>query len=351
MYQPEDLKNRYKGISNSSLGWFRLSPKYFRDKIDRKIEEPEQDYFDLGTKLHYYLLEPQKFEELYVYLDFPIPSNPKQKQFCEQFAKATKGNKKLSESEIAKDIYKSLYVVAKKSDTQITTAAMKIVTGSRQYIKYLQKADTYKDTINYVTRKFLDDARQSVLAHKKANELLISKELYSTANNIVGQDYIEANEVRIYWEHPTVNIFGEPAVCKSRIDRIIIDHTNKIVKLVDLKTSYNLKDFPNKFKQYKYHEQLTFYWMAIGYMFSKLYPDKKLSEYTKESYIVAIQTNPEKSNTLLPVECKVFRIEDHWLEEGFTSIEKTLLEMIWYFENDTWYYSKEYIEGDGSEII
>jgi hypothetical protein len=351
MYQPEDLKNRYKGISNSSLGWFRLSPKYFRDKIDRKIEEPEQDYFELGTKLHYYLLEPQKFEELYVYLDFPIPSSAKQKEFCELFAKAIKGKRDVSESEKANEIYKSLYVSDKKSDSKITSEAMKIVMGNRQYIKYLQKADTYKDTINYTTRKLLDDARQSVLGHKKANEILLAKEPYSTTNIVTNKDYIEANEATIYWEHPTVNIYGEPAVCKSRIDRLIIDHTNKIVKLVDLKTSYNLKEFPNKFKLYKYNEQLTFYWMAIGYMFNKLYPDKKLSEYTKESYIVAIQTNPEKSNTLLPVECKVFRIEDHWLEEGYVSIEKTLQEMVWYFENDTWYYSREYVEGDGSEII
>jgi len=347
MYQPEELKNRYKGISNSSLGWFRLSPKYFRDKIDRKIEEPEQEYFELGTKLHYYLLEPQKFEQLYIYLDFPVPANPKQKQFCESMAK---DKQKISESEKAKEIYKSIYATDKKSDSKVTAEAMKLVTNYRLYINYLQKVDLYKDTINFTTRKFLDDARTSVLSHKKAREILLNS-AYSTTNKVTEEEYVEANEVTIYWEHPSIKINGELMVCKSRIDRVIIDHLTKTVRLVDLKTSYNLIDFPTKFEKFKYHEQLAFYWMAIGYMFSKLWPDKKLSEYTKESYIVAIQTNPDKSNTLLPVECKVYKVEDHWLETGYLGIEKTLLDMVWYFENDAWSYSKEYLEGDGSEII
>lgn len=348
MYQPEELKNRYKGISNSSLTWFRLSPKYFRDKIDRKIEEPELNYLELGTKLHYYLLEPQKFNELYIYLSQTTPTNAKQKEFCIEFSKHI--SDKEPERETAKKIYKTLYATDKKSDAKIETEAMVLVNKYREYINYLKDVDSYKDVINFTTNKFLTEARQAVTEHKKARELMLTTG-YSTSQDIVTQDYIEVNEARIYWEHPEIKINGEPIVCKSKIDRLVIDHMNKVIKIIDLKTSYNIKMFPSKFEEYKYNEQLTFYWMAVGYMFSKLYPDKKLSEYTKETYIVAISTNPSDSMYLVPVECKVFKIEDKWLETGLENINSTLQEMVWYLENDLWDHSREYYEGDGTEII
>lgn len=348
MYQPEELKQRYKGISNSSLTWFRLSPKYFRDKVDRKIEESEANYLELGTKLHYYLLQPSKFDDLYIYLTHPIPSNPKQKEFCIKFAGST--NYRNTEKELAKEIYKELYSVEKKSDAKIESEAMKLVEQYSEYINYLKKADVYKDVINFSTNKFLNDAKQGVNSHKKARELM-STMGYSTSQNVLTEDYVEVNEATIYWEHPEIKVNGEPIVCKSRIDRLIIDHMNKVIKLVDLKTTYSLLTFPTKFKEYKYDEQLTFYWMAIAYMFSKVYPDKKFSEYTKETYIVAISTNPSDSIYLVPVECKVFKIEDESLNDSLDAIETTLKEMVWYLENDLWDHTREYYEGDGTEII
>lgn len=348
MYQPEELKNRYKGISSTSLNWFRLSPRYFRDKLDGKIEEPEVDYFELGTKLHYYLLEPQKFNDLYVYLNFPIPPNPKQKEFCKALANTSKVES--NELQTAKDIYKSLYSTDKKSDAKITTEVNKLIKTYRVYINYLKNAETYKDTINYITNKFLEDAKNSVAIHKKASELLLSL-TYSTSNANISEEYVEVNEARIYWEHPEILVNGEPIVCKSKIDRLIIDHKNKIVKLIDLKTTYSMNNFSTKFEEFKYNEQLAFYWMAIWYMFSKLFPDRKLSDYTKETYIVAISTNPSDSRILIPVETKVFKIQEKWLTAGYRNVEQTLRDMVWYLETDQWDHSREYYESDGTEII
>jgi hypothetical protein len=346
MYQPEELKERYKGLRISSLSYFRISPKYCKDRMDEVIEDLDTSYFDLGTKVHYFVLEPNKFNDLYIYLDFPVPKSEQQKNFCEEFAKLAE---KQSEDKAAIEIYKKYYSADKKSDQKILSEAMKIVTNFRKYISYISKADVYKDTINYTTFKFLEDAKNCMLQHKKARELMTNS-LYSTSNEISNDDYVEENEARIYWEYPNLTVNGESIVCRSTLDRLTIDHVNKVVRIVDLKTTSSLSKFEEKFKEYGYNEQLAFYWMAVGYMFSKLYPDKKLSEYKKETYIVALQTNTSASSQY-PVECKVFNVEEKWLTEGLASIESTLKKMIWHFENNRWEYSREYYEGDGTEVL
>ena len=171
MYEPEELVKRHKGLRVSSLAYFRKSVRYCKDRLDEKPEDIDTSYFDLGTKLHYYLLEPMKFNELYVYLDFPVPKTEQQKNYCEEYVKLSRT---MGNVEAESQAYKSTYATEKKSESKIAAEAAKLSATYRKYITYLEKSDTYKDTLNYTTYKFLEDAKTSVFQHKKARELMVS---------------------------------------------------------------------------------------------------------------------------------------------------------------------------------
>lgn len=347
MITNEELKSRYKGIRASSLSYFEISPKYFKDKLDGKIEEPEFDFLELGTKLHYYLLEPNKFEELYIYLDFDVPKGENQIKFCEELSPVIKAKGKITD-QILTQAYKNNYKV-KLSEAKTLENAKKLKTTYNKYINYLSKADKYKDVINASTLKFLEDAKNAIINHKVANELLFTAG-YTTGSDVNNEDKFISNEHTIYWEHPYIEANGESIVIKSTPDRFIVDHVNKVIKLIDLKTTSTLSKFATKFEDLKYYRQMTVYWLALGYSFKKLFPDKNMKDYKKETYIVAIQT-VSGSSWNIPVECKVFNVKEEWLDTGEQSLSKVLSEMVWHLENDLWEHTRDYYEGSGVEYL
>lgn len=338
----EELKNKYNGIRSSSLHWFDVSPKYFKAKIDNILEEDKKSYFELGKKLHMFILEPEKFDELYVYLESDIPKSTNQKLFCEKFVELEKQGLNLDDCLL--QAYKEAYIVKTKSDKKNIETARKILGDYSYYIKYLRRADIVKDTINRSTMKFLQEAKSCIMNHKVASELLLSS-LYST-QSIDTDTCLIANELEILWEHPTIKLNNEPLVCRSALDRLVIDHTNKTIKLIDIKTTVLLHKFEERFEEFKYYRQLAFYWFAVYYLFIHKYPDKNFEEYTKETFVVGIQTvsNPTLEQV---VECEVFSIGQEWLTRGMVELETILPEIIWHMENDKWEHRREYYEGSG----
>jgi hypothetical protein len=167
--------------------------------------------------------------------------------------------------------------------------------------------------------------------------------MYNEHHSTFGNDnnLFIANEFEIQWVHPT------GVECKSLIDRIIIDHENKKIRLVDLKTTSHLAEFKEKFDEYKYYRQLAFYWMAIYWYFKNTLVDKNIDEYQKETYIVAIGTN----RSIPPVEVKVFEITEPTLNKGLNEIEPLMCELEWHFKEDKWDYNRQYYEGKTTERI
>jgi len=130
----------------------------------------------------------------------------------------------------------------------------------------------------------------------------------------------------------------------SRLDRLIIDHKNKVIKLIDLKKTKSLRNFRKSFEDLEYNRQLAFYWMAVHFMFTHSFPEYNIDEYKKETYIVAIQVNQL-------IECKVFEISEEDLHNGTMEIEKLMIEISWHLVNDKWDYSKQYYIGNGIEKL
>lgn len=336
----DSLKDRHLGLRVSLCNKIWISPRYFKDVLDGKIVEEDKSYFDIGTKTHMFLLEAEKFKENYTYLEFNTPGSPKQKEFCETLVAAKKKNSILDTkySDLAPKIYKKIYRTDKKSDDKIKEEALKLTDSLKKYIEYLSAKEVYKDVLNYHTVSFLNTAKLQVNKHKLAKSLIYP-------------DTEHLTEYMIYWEHPEIKINNEPAVIRSTIDRLIIDHNKKVITLVDLKTSSTLHKFDEKFLLYKYHMQLAAYWLAVFYEFSKS-PDlrNKYKDYTYETYIVGIQT-PDNYGGNLPIECRVFKISEETLSEGLAELNKTFDTISWHFDNDKWDHTKSYYENNGIDKI
>lgn len=324
-----------KRVSSSSLKWFKDSPKTFKKQLDKEIAQLNLSWLETGRQIHMNLLEPNLFDKSYIYLDYNIPKSTNQKTFCEKYVELLE--KSSSEKEtILIDAYKKAYNTKGKSDEKIKEESDKLYKSLRHYIEYLEKSKEYKEVMSKSKWNLIQNIKEETKTHKKASKLL-----YDKFDNVLSKDIESYNEYVIFWEYPEIDSYK--IQCKSMIDRFIIDKKNKIIKLIDVKTTSNLGNFANSIDKYKYNRQLMFYWLAIFYEFKELIPD--IEEYTQETYIVVVSTNPD-----IP-ECKVFPIDEKMLIDGIVDIKKTMTEIAWHYKNDLWDYTREYYEGDGTESL
>jgi hypothetical protein len=319
----------------SSLEKINISPRYFKDYIDGKIEEETKDYFELGTALHMYLLERDKFRQTYVFLDFTKPKGEKQKQFCEELLKLKTNDNKLVD--IAESAYKTVYVVSGKSDQKIRESALQTLKTLDNYLNYRLAEKEKKSILNFSTFKYIKEAAKQVEKHQLGNKLIFKN------------DNLEwFNEQQIYWEYPNIEINREKLVISSTLDRFTIDHENKVIQLIDVKTTSSLSGFQEKFLTFKYHRQLAAYWHALMYYITHNINKKELLDYKFETYIVAVQSM-SKFGAPVPIECRVFPISEQTLNEGWQSLEKIMNKIAWHIVNDKWDYTKDYYENKGLE--
>ena len=121
------------------------------------------------------------------------------------------------------------------------------------------------------------------------------------------------NEFHINWEFPKT-FQNYQLSCKSLLDRLIIDHTEKKIILVDLKTTADVNNFKHSIEEYDYRRQLAYYWLAIHWYFKyelqkdiAEYINKRLEEIHNENtaniqevmeYLTSVMRGTSKANVL-----------------------------------------------------
>ena len=321
-------------VSNSGLSWFKVSPKYYKARLEREIEEEKASYFDYGKQVHMAILEPNRFANEYTYLEYNTPTSPQQRAFCEVFVAKKKGTVK----EKSHQAYLEVYNTKGKSNEKIQKEADTLYKKLRDYIKYLKQSTKYRVVLNKSTWDRIQNFIQLIKEHKLANTLLLENDygIFDDGNLLVN------NELPIYWDFA----LDEDTIlsCKSLLDRLIIDHKNKVIKLIDLKTVYKIEKFHSHFTEFGYHRQLAFYWLAVAWMFQNDFPEYDFWGYQKQTFIVALSNGP-------PSECKVFSITDKLLNEGLEEILRLTRELSWHIDHDQWDHSRSYYEGDGADQL
>ena len=191
------------------------------------------------------------------------------------------------------------------------------ITKGRQYIDFKEN-NKDKDIIPQESYDIIKSSFASVERNQRMKELLFDSYLPPTS---IESGIVETfNEIVILWEFPVSLVENvvlddegtsdTPVVtakipCKSMIDRLIIDHSSKTIKLIDIKTSIeHPNSFPRAYKKYGYYRQLAFYTEALMHWLSgkdilKAYTpnveyikDREIdfNEYNLEQYIAYIGT-------------------------------------------------------------
>lgn len=80
--------------------------------------------------------------------------------------------------------------------------------------------------------------------------------------NTITKDYFKSHENIEYWDQCDSTFKYENIECRLIIDRLIVDHKNKTVQVLDIKTGS--KGFIKSAKEHRYDIQGAFYWLGIN---------------------------------------------------------------------------------------
>lgn len=304
-------------VSQSMLKILEKDIVRFKNQLDGNDIEEKTKYLDYGTYLHMRVLEPDKFEETIAKRDCALPNSQAKIKFSTAIA----------EGKDLLDAYKLAYTV-KDSDKKVEDKANALLAECSDYIEHIKNSEnkTYLDP--KVHDRILSTV-DNIKRHKKASKLM--------ENSILNDDEYY-NEYPIFWECNGVK-------CKSLIDRVIINKTEKTIKLIDVKTTSNIGTFSDSFKNYGYAFQLAFYSMAIRYCkeLTGIQEDKELDDWNIEFYIVAADS--------ITAEVKVFSVTQDTVSNEFPTIKSLLERAKWHIDNNLWDGSMEYYIGDGTEEL
>lgn len=310
-------------ISNSAIGWFlKKGPRYLKDMLDGKEEGISAKYLDKGTMIHMYLLQPEEFWSNYTIIDYEKPKTAQQLAFCEAYFNS---NEIVEEDKLI-NAYKASYSGNNMSKDAMLKKAKELQLKFTEYIEFLDKNQTYT-VISFADLNMLKNIKKNIDSHIKANELLID------------QPGVEChNEFHINWEAEKQGVS-----CKSLLDRVKIDHANKKITLIDLKTTVDIYNFKHSVEEYDYYRQIAFYILALTwYMKDEGY---NIEDYDLEAYIVAIQSN---SNN----EVRVFNmLNEKELLAHKDLIADALTEISYHYQTGNWDHTREYYENNGTETL
>lgn len=315
-------------VSNSNIGWYlKNGPCYLKDMLDGVAEGISGSFFEKGTMIHEYILQPEEFWKDYVILDFETPKIKQQKDFCDSYVKESQLDPLSDENTIILKSYNNAYSNSKPYVKKLEEGKFILATYSK-YIEYL-KVPSDKKVISFNDVNMLKKIKDNLQKHKKANELLFA----------LPDTYESFNEFHINWE-PNI----EGVKCKSLIDRVCFDHVNKKIILIDLKTTQNVYNFAHSVEEYDYFRQIAYYGLAIQwYMANEL--NLNTEDYDLEAYIIAI--GKDKNN-----EIRVFDMnKKKVLSEKVDLIKQTLQKISYHIKTDNWDHSVEYYENDGVESL
>jgi len=302
------------GISNSILGWLNISPAYYKAYKEGKFVPKETSSMEFGSAFHTLVLQNEEFNKEYTVLKGKSPSSAQQIAFCKEMAYINAEDWQ----DCMVDVYKNYYICDKKTPAKISKEATTLFNSCSDYIAFLKEAED-KKTLSIEDYTKALECYESISNHKRAASLLLKN---------VNNKYVETKtETPIYFTLKGLSFKALP-------DRVIVNHKDHKVTLMDLKTTSGyLKDFNKSFKKYHYDRQLAFYHFAL----CQQTPELELYEW--EYLMPVIETTGLH-------ECSVFNISQDIIDFGRLKYEN-LLEKLFECETIGYDYPEEYYAGNG----
>jgi len=339
-------------ISNSNIGWFlQKGPAYLHKMLTDPPPEEKNSVLERGTMIHMYLLQPEEFQKTYVVWDKSRPTSAQQEKFCQALANTLE----IEPNKAILSAYKEAYSTAGKSEDKMLSEGLKIASTLKDYIDFLKLNDG-RIMISPSDAKMLDKIKQNVRNHKLAWKLLWPLGRIENAPYLNG--YFDEDtklrtehEFHINWEwEMLLETSGDEnppellhVACKSLLDSLTLDFKNKVATIMDLKTTAKLWHFEDSVEMYDYCRQIAYYKKAVLWYLKNVL-NEDITKWKFKYYIIGIDTTGSN-------EIRVFKIEEYMLTSHSYDIDVVLLDIAWHQEHNKWEHSREYYEGDGSEIL
>lgn len=334
-------------ISNSNIGWFlNKGPAYLHKMLTEDVPEEKNPVLERGTMIHEYILQPEEFQKDYVVWDKSRPSSVQQEKFCQALASSVE----IEPDKAVLSAYKEAYSTRGKSEDLMLSEGLKIASTLKDYIDFL-KANDGRTMISRWDVKMLEKIKQNIQSHKLAANIIWPRN--SRVRGLDTEDFIpvtgdpgispisDYHEFHINWTYYVKMAAG--VNCKSLLDGLTLDFKLKKAIIYDLKTTQKLWHFEDSMNQYDYLRQLCFYYQAVVW-YLKYELKENPNNWSFEFYVIGIDTTGS-------YEIRVFKIDLFMVQSRRDTIMGAMKDIMWHQETGKWDHSREYYEGNGSELL
>lgn len=250
-------------ISNSDLSIFKDqgAKAFYESKILKlkSVDDSAKSNFDFGSLCHLRILEPDKVDGKVVLFDGSRPTSENELRFAHLVQKGV----------TIEEAYTQCYSVKGKTDKVIATEA----------------TNRYDKLCGYI----------NAIEEEKAGKLVISTDTWDKSSRLV-ESYLTNpfvvqfkelanetyNEYAVFWKE------AEDLELKAKIDQLVVDHKNKCIYHIDLKTTSktNAVGFKSSIFSYNYHTQAAHY--RAGVMSIPYFKNLINTGYQLLTFIVAL---------------------------------------------------------------
>ncbi len=306
------------------------NPVKYRSFILNQHEPISKSFFALGTNLHFVFLE-QKVPIIIK----SLPSDSIKAILDEVLAERKILNDKaiVGISKEIEDWTDSLLKIARKLKYQAKwkdeTMVTNLVKSGKEYWQVM---------VELADVPIVSEKQQALIANIRANLELrpAVKELLSTQEE---KDIEYFTELEVIWEEPWT---GFKMKCKSKLDRVKLNHITKTFSVRDFKTTGKpLESFQDSFEVYRYYRQIKFYIEA----FQQYLEQKGLKGYKPDTtYIIVAETAPEGR-------VRSFEVSQPYLFKGDMEIRELMTRIKTHTEESNWIFSLEEQKGEHFQLI
>lgn len=309
-----------KAINNSSLGWWLKSEYTFYEQYVLGKTTKETPAMRLGSAIHCKILEPERFSKEYSV----VP------------ARIIYPTAKMSE----------VFMIAEEtndySDNNLLTIAKQVFDNNWKDDTIMKKVSQYS---SYIT--FLNYCKENNIIPITSEQMDVVNKCYDSVLKVKSSGYYttlrESEDVNVYNEH-TVYFDYLNIKCKSKLDKLIINHKTKEVIIIDYKsTGHPLRDFPEQVKKYDYLRELAFYFIAASmFITNELKQDP--AEYKFSFKLIAMQTNEF-------FKCKVFNVATSDINRKYYEILILLRQIKHALDTNDYFYDESYVDDFGEVLL
>lgn len=318
--------------SSSSLKEFSMDRKkyYRRYVLGEVIDDDETKAATMGRIVETKLMEPELFDDKFFpsvcesvptegMLKFVEALYKYTKEATDEFGEVTRGFEEISRDAYVDSGYKITY-----------EAVMKKFVGS--------DAEVYYQEIREVRSKGL-----TVISLKDAsNAERIVEELQNNpiTSSIVNQTRTSSIDVYNQLQVEGYQVHGHKF--KSMMDKVIVDHENKIIQIYDLKCTWSVEGFYKEYYLYRRaYIQAFLYWHAGHYHFKDLVDEGYKVEYPR--FIVCDSTNYFSPLVYTLDTQDMMNARDGFEHRGYKypGVLEVIDNLKWALENNVWNISRK----------